>query len=311
VLVLTYRQRDKQLRQVATGALAAGLFGGISEPSLYGIHLRYKKIYPRMLLGCLVGGLIIGFGGGVKTSAFAFTSLLTIPVFDPIVLYSIAIAAAFFTAMFMVITFGFRTAEETAEALAEQEIEHEALEAEKAHGLEQMDHHAEAAAGGGGAAMAATALLTDVKTTTVGAPVTGQVVAIDQVNDPAFSSKALGEGVGIIPEIGDIIAPVSGTVVSSMPHAFGIATDDGVEVLVHIGIDTVNLQGQHFSPTASEGQRVKAGDVMNIVDFDGIKAAGYDTTTMLTVTNTMLLSSVTARPPAKVNAGDAVLDVEK
>jgi PTS system beta-glucosides-specific IIC component len=311
VLVLTYRQRDKQLRQVATGALAAGLFGGISEPSLYGIHLRYKKIYPRMLLGCLVGGLIIGFGGGVKTSAFAFTSLLTIPVFDPIVLYSIAIAAAFFTAMFMVITFGFRTKEEVAEALAEQEIEHEALEAEKAHGLEQMDHHAEAAAGGGGAAMAATALLTDVKTTTVGAPVTGQVVAIDQVNDPAFSSKALGEGVGIIPEIGDIVAPVSGTVVSSMPHAFGIATDDGVEVLVHIGIDTVNLSGQHFSPTASEGQRVRAGDVMNIVDFDGIKAAGYDTTTMLTVTNTMLLSSVTARPPAKVNAGDAVLDVEK
>lgn len=309
VLVLTIRQKDRQLRQVSTGALAAGLFGGISEPSLYGIHLRYKKIYPRMLLGCAVGGLIIGFGGGVDTETFAFTSLLTIPVFSPVVLYMIGIAGAFFTAMFMVITFGFRTKEETAEALAEQAIEHEELEVERAQGLEQMEHHS-ALAAGGAAAGAATAVATGVKTSVVAAPVTGQVIAIEQVNDAAFSSKALGEGVGIIPEIGDIVAPVSGTVVSSMPHAFGIQTDDGVEVLVHIGIDTVKLQGQHFTSTAAEGQRVAAGDVMTIVDFDAIKAAGYDTTTMLTVTNTMLLSSVTARPPAKVDAGDPVLDVQ-
>jgi PTS system beta-glucosides-specific IIC component len=82
------RDKDIQMRQTATGALAAGLLGGISEPSLYGIHLRFKKIYPRLLAGCLVGGLIIGFGGGLRTSAFVFSSLLTIPAFSNIPLYA-------------------------------------------------------------------------------------------------------------------------------------------------------------------------------------------------------------------------------
>ena len=99
VLVLSLRHRDTQMRQTSTGALAAGLLGGISEPSLYGIHLRFKRIYPRMLVGCFVGGLIIGVGSlvlglpnGVTTTAFVFTSLLTIPAFNPIGLYAIAIA---------------------------------------------------------------------------------------------------------------------------------------------------------------------------------------------------------------------------
>ena len=99
VLVLSLRHRDTQMRQTSTGALAAGLLGGISEPSLYGIHLRFKRIYPRMLVGCFVGGLIIGVGSlvmglpnGVTTTAFVFTSLLTIPAFSPIGLYAIAIA---------------------------------------------------------------------------------------------------------------------------------------------------------------------------------------------------------------------------
>ena len=116
VLFLAWRDRDIQMRQTATGALAAGLLGGISEPSLYGIHLRFKKIYPRMLVGCLVGGVIIGIGGGLKTSAFVFTSLLTIPAFNNIPLYGIAIAAAFFTAMLLVIFLDYRTPEQKAAA---------------------------------------------------------------------------------------------------------------------------------------------------------------------------------------------------
>lgn len=310
VLVLSMRQKDYQLRQVSTGALAAGIFGGISEPSLYGIHLRYKKIYPRLLLGCLVGGVIIGLGGGVNTNVFAFTSLLTVPVFDPIGLYLIAITAAFFTAMFAVIIFGFRTPEETAQALADQQLEHEALEAEKAHGLTEMEPHEALVASEVVAAAGTTAVISKAKTDVIVAPVTGQLVAIEEVNDPAFSSKALGEGVGIIPESSDIVAPVSGTVVSALPHAVGIATDDGVEVLVHVGIDTVNLQGQHFNPMVKQGQRVEAGDMVNTVDFEAVKAAGYDTTTLLVVTNTLLLESVTPHAPGAVRAGDAVINVK-
>lgn len=116
VLFLAWRDRDIQMRQTATGALAAGLLGGISEPSLYGIHLRFKKIYPRLLAGSLVGGVIIGFGGGLKTSAFVFTSLLTIPAFDNIGLYALAIGAAFLTSMLLVIFTDYRTAEQKAAA---------------------------------------------------------------------------------------------------------------------------------------------------------------------------------------------------
>ena len=119
VLFLSIRDRDADMRQTASGALAAGLFGGISEPSLYGIHLRFKRIYPRMLIGCLCGGLVIGLFGGVKTSAFAFTSLLTIPVFSPMWLYGIAVAVAFFVSMILVILSDYRTAEQKAAALAE------------------------------------------------------------------------------------------------------------------------------------------------------------------------------------------------
>lgn len=125
VLVLSIRDRDVTMRQTATGALAAGLLGGISEPSLYGIHLRFKRIYPRMLVGCFVGGVIVGVGGGLKTQAFAFTSLLTIPVFDPIFLYVIGIAAAFATAMILVIVTDYRTPEQKAEARAKGGVDAE------------------------------------------------------------------------------------------------------------------------------------------------------------------------------------------
>ncbi|WGT46365.1 PTS transporter subunit EIIB [Tessaracoccus lacteus] len=120
VLYISWRGKDVQMRQTATGALAAGLLGGISEPSLYGIHLRFKRIYPRMLIGCLVGGLIIGIGGTltsqVTTNAFVFTSLLTIPAFSNIGLYAISVVTAFVTSMILVIIFDYRTPEQKAAA---------------------------------------------------------------------------------------------------------------------------------------------------------------------------------------------------
>ena len=122
VFALSLRDRDPLMRQTAGSALAAGLFGGISEPSLYGIHLRYKRIYPRMLVGCFAGGLTIAIlgtpFGGVQTNAFVFTSLLTIPVFDPAWVYMIAIAVAFFTAFAVIFITDYRTPEEKQEALA-------------------------------------------------------------------------------------------------------------------------------------------------------------------------------------------------
>ena len=120
VLFIAMREKDSSMRQTSIGALAAGLFGGISEPSLYGIHLRFKKVYSRMLPGCFAGGLVIAIlgsaYGGVKTTAFAFTSLLTIPVFNPMWVYAVAIAVAFIVPFALIVALDYRTPEEKTSA---------------------------------------------------------------------------------------------------------------------------------------------------------------------------------------------------
>ena len=137
------------------------------------------------------------------------------------------------------------------------------------------------------------------------APVDGAVVALEDVQDKVFASGVLGAGVAILPADGHIVAPVSGTVLTAMEtgHAFGIRTDDGVEVLVHIGIDTVQLDGQHFTAHVTKGDRVKVGDVLADVDLAGVSAAGYDTTTVMVVTNTKKLTSVTVVADGEVATG--------
>ena len=312
VLVISSRVKDMEVRQTAIGALAAGLFGGISEPSLYGIHLRYKRIYPRMLIGCATGGVTIGILSwiftpaapgdpvGVTTGAFAFTSLLTIPVFNPMWIYAISIAAAFVVAMLLVIASDYRT--------PEQKAEFEELKAQEAADLALAAAPAATAApapAGGGVA-------TLVATRTVEAPVAGKLVPITEVNDKVFASKALGDGVGIVPSDGHVVAPVAGVLmtVPESGHAFGIKTDDGVEVLVHVGIDTVQLEGKGFELDVAKDQRVEAGDLLAKVDLDAVKAAGYDTTTMVVVINTATLKSVTPAAPGEVSLGDSVIDIE-
>ncbi|MFT4296803.1 MAG: glucose PTS transporter subunit IIA [Micropruina sp.] len=301
VLVVASRAKDNEVRQTAIGALAAGLLGGISEPSLYGIHLRYKRIYPRMLVGCAVGGVTIGIlgwmFGTVKASTFAFTSLLTIPVFSPMWIYTIAIVAAFVVAMMLVIISDYRTPEQKAEFAAEQAA---------------ASTPAPSAVTVTTAAPAAGSVGTLVATRTVAAPVAGQLVALTDVNDKVFASKALGDGVGIIPSDGHVIAPVAGVLmtVPDSGHAFGIKTDDGVEVLVHVGIDTVQLEGKGFALDVAKDQRVEVGDPLVTVDLDAVKAAGYDTTTMIVVINTATLKSVTPAAPGEVSLGDPVIDIE-
>ncbi|NHU86206.1 PTS transporter subunit EIIB [Kocuria sp. JC486] len=158
VLFLAIKDKEVQMRQTATGALAAGLLGGISEPSLYGIHLRFKRIYPLMLVGCAVGGLVQGFGGGqVHTNAFVFTSLLTIPAFDRIGLYTLSIGAAFLVAMLLVIFLDYRTPEQRAESKAAKAA------------LEGGDTSGAAAAGGAAAGGSTAAGVAATRSTDAGA----------------------------------------------------------------------------------------------------------------------------------------------
>ncbi|MER5887995.1 glucose PTS transporter subunit IIA [Streptomyces sp. NPDC001941] len=317
VLLLSVRHREKEMRQTATGALAAGLFGGISEPSLYGIHLRFKRIYPRMLVGCLVGGVIVGVMGGVDTNAFAFTSLLTIPVFDPKVTYVIAIAAAFFTSMALVVLSDFRTKEDRAQVNAERDAAEADARGEGAPAEERELATVGAASAAAGTVRAAgtgaSATATDGPVVQLGAPVSGRVTGLDEVPDPVFASRALGEGVAIEPVDGRVVAPVAGELVTvaQTGHAFGIRTPEGVEVLVHVGIDTVKMKGEGFDVRAESGAKVAAGDLLVEVDLDAVRAAKHPTLTLMTVTNTADLASVEPHAGQDVAAGAPVVTVRR
>jgi len=305
VLILTLRNGDKELRQTASGALAAGLFGGISEPSLYGIHLRFKRIYPLMLTGCAAGGLTIGViswisGSPVLAGTFVFTSLLTIPVFHPTVTYAISIAVAFFVSAFMVVTFGYQSKEEKEAAAAEQE------EAPKA----------EAAAAAAPAEAAPKAELVAGQEVVLTAPLNGTVVALEDVPDPVFSSGAVGKGAGIEPSDGasiKVVAPADGSVVvaPSSGHAYGLALDNGLEILIHVGIDTVNLEGKGFDVKVGKGDRVKAGQTLVVVDRAVIEEAGYKLVTPVLVTNYMNFAEVEVIADGSIKAGTDLVKATK
>ena len=329
VLFLAIRDKDKDMRATSLGALAAGLLGGVSEPSLYGIHLRYKLVYKRMLIGCL-GGIVIAVLSwffpsvtasgqvvhGVTTTAFAFTSLLTIPVFNQMWVYAVSIAVAFLPSFILIITLDYRTPEQKAEVLARAAAESKVESAPAAAAptiapaaIKVAEATADAEAGSDEAAAA----IAQASADTVNAPIAGHVITLDDTGDPVFASRALGEGVGIEPTASTVVAPVSGVLqtVAETGHAFGIKTDDGIEVLVHVGIDTVKMNGEGFAVAVKANQHVHAGDLLVTVDFDKVKEAGYSTTTLMTVLNTVAFASVTPKTGIDVEAGDAVIDIQR
>jgi beta-glucoside PTS system EIICBA component len=275
-LAVMFRTRNKARRTVAGPAALSGFLAGITEPGIYGVNLPLKKPFYFGIAGGVVGGAIVAVGGSGATS-FVFPSLLGLPAFSTVGSFAllvlgtgIAIAVAFLLTFF----FGPREAEEAASD-AGTSVPESAADAPAATG--------------------ATATGTVVTgTVEVLAPVAGQAVALSDVQDKVFASGAMGKGLGIIPADGRIYSPISGSIKAAMKtgHAFGIKSDDGVEVLVHIGIDTVQLQGRGFESAVTRGQQVRAGDLLAVVDLGVVTEAGYDTTTLVMVTNTAQLASV-------------------
>ncbi|WP_424449129.1 glucose PTS transporter subunit IIA [Microbacterium arborescens] len=324
VLWIAWRARDKQMRQTATGALAAGLLGGISEPSLYGIHLRFKRIYPRMLVGCLVGGLIIGIGGGVKTQAFVFTSLLTIPAFDSVILYGIAVLASFVVAMALVIISDYRTPEQRAEFEAQRD------KAEAKAGVPAATAGATATATAAAGSSTSTPAQTAQGTATatldkpgatdevsaafeIASPLDGTVVELSDVPDPVFGGGVMGPGVAIEPTGNTVVSPGAGTVAAAQPtgHAFGLELDNGVELLIHVGIDTVNLKGEGFEVHVKAGDRVEQGTPLVTFDRSVIEKAGYPLITPVIVLNADAFATVDPVGLGATTAGSPLLIVEK
>lgn len=332
VLLLAWREKDKQMKQTATGALAAGLLGGISEPSLYGIHLRFKRIYPRMLVGCLTGGLVIGVGSlllglenGITTEAFVFTSLLTIPAFQPIGLYAIAVLSAFAVAMLLIVVGGYKDPEPVTEGDAADVAASAGAPVVGAHAA--TDASVADVAGGtalAGPGTAATATATaeraeavaetaDLELSQVMSPLDGTVVQISEVPDPVFAGGVMGPGVAIEPTGDTVYAPGAGTVVAAQPtgHAFGLQLDNGAEILIHVGIDTVNLKGEGFDVKVANGDRVEVGTPLVVFDRAVIEKAGYPVITPVIVLNADAFETVDPVKLGAVSAGDALLDLQK
>ncbi|WP_297187334.1 glucose PTS transporter subunit IIA [uncultured Corynebacterium sp.] len=316
VLALSMKDKDKLMTQTAGSALAAGLMGGISEPSLYGIHLRFKRVYPRMLLGCFAGGLTIALlslaSNGVTTNAFVFTSLVTISVFKPMGVYAIAVAVAFLTAFAAIYFTDYRTPEERAEILARVAAERDGETAAAVPAAATATAVASSAATAEEAPAVESAFQNEKNDVMVITPVSGTVVSQKKLSDPAFAAGALGTGVGVVPTNGTVVAPVSGRVISvaKTGHAYGIKTDDGMEILVHVGVDTVKMKGAGFTPQVEKKQFVDVGHPLAEVDFEAVKAAGYDPTVIVTVVNSKSLESVTEASSGTVQTGEPVLSVK-
>ncbi|MFJ6027286.1 beta-glucoside-specific PTS transporter subunit IIABC [Pseudarthrobacter sp. NPDC092424] len=296
-LAVMLRTRNKARRTVAGPAALSGFLAGITEPAIYGVNLPLKKPFYFGIAGGIVGGAIAAVGGS-GASSFVFPSLLGLPAFSTVGNFGLqllgtglAVAIAFTLTFF----FGPRELEAADDAGAP-------LPGSAADPLEAGSPvPVQPATGAAGpAASAGTAGTLELL-----APVSGQAVALAEVQDKVFSSGAMGSGLGIVPADGRICSPITGTIKAAMKtgHAFGIKSDDGVEVLVHIGIDTVQLQGRGFEAAVVRGDQVRAGDLLAVVDLDLVAEAGYDTTTLVMVTNTAQLASVTPVDGASLPGG--------
>lgn len=292
VVAVMIRTKNKDLRAVAGPAAVSGFLAGITEPAIYGVTLRLKKPFIYAAISGAVGGAIVAIGGGA-TDVFALPGLITITAtlnngFTSVV---IGTAVAVVLAFVLTLVLGFK------DLPAKDATTPAAPEATAS------------TAGSPTAASGGTATLTETQVIEVASPANGTVVPLAEVGDKVFASGALGKGAGVVPADGQIVSPVSGTVVSVLPHAYGLLADNGVEVLVHVGINTVELDGKGFTPAVQQGAQVLPGTPLVTVDLDAIRAAGLDTTTIVLVTNTDTYADVVAAPAGEITTGTALLTV--
>ncbi|HEM7710393.1 TPA: PTS glucose transporter subunit IIA [Enterococcus faecium] len=247
------RSKDKNVKVLSLSAIVPALLGGITEPIVYGLSVKYKK---PLIAQTIAGGIAGAFMGAMQTKAivYVFPALTTLPAFlgDTFVYYLIGIALAFFLSA--ILTFAFGLGEESSSS--NEEIE------------EQVNE--------------------------ISVPLNGEVIALEKVNDPVFSEKTMGDGFAVIPTDGVIKAPFSGKVEAVFPtkHAIGLKSKSGVEVLIHIGINTVELNGKYFDIVIEAGDDIQKGQKIGSFDIEGIQSEGYDPTTVIVLTNLNDLNEV-------------------
>ena len=255
------KTKNKDMKGVSASAAITGLFG-ITEPAIYGVNLRLKK---PMICGCIAGAVGGAIGGAFHAVSWSYNmpGIATLPAYfkaghlTPYIGLVISIVVAFVLGAVLTYIVGF-----------EDEVEDETKEIETSNET-TTEANGEA-------------------TSEFVAPVTGNVIPVNQVKDEAFASEAMGKGVGIEPENGKVYAPFDGNVDAVFPtgHLVGLSDGNGAEVLIHIGVDTVKLEGKGFTTYVSQGDKVKKGDLLVEFDVELLKKEGYDTTVMFITTDT-------------------------
>ena len=309
-LIVAFRTKDIKLRQIASAGGITALMG-ITEPALYGVNLPKRYPLAAAMIGGGAGGL---YAGLTQTHRFATGSsgipaaLLYIGEDSMRHFYNILIAMGISIAVTATLTLIFSFKFEKKHSLA-------AGRSEGAPGSAPISATGKVSGPieepGEGEFSTNTLTLVRTDVTELTAPCAGTVVPLSEVADPVFAAQAMGPGVGIEPADGEIVAPCSGTVVVAMNtgHAFGIRTEEGLEVLVHVGIDTVTMKGQGFTGAVAQGARVQAGERLVTADLAAIRAAGHPATVILVVTNQAKFGDVTPITSSAVIAGEPVLAV--
>ena len=270
------KTKDSKMRQIAIPAGISALLAGVTEPAMYGVTLKLKKpMYAACIAGG-VGGVIMGI---VKLKAYAFATPCLTAIVQFIspdggknMLFACIIAALSFVLSFVLAFIMTKNKAETTEETSSP----------KAEGSADL---------------------------TIANPVSGEVIALSEVNDATFSSGVLGEGYAVIPTEGKVTAPFDGKVETLMDthHALGLVSNSGIEMLIHVGLETVTLNGKYFRPKVAEGDSFKKGDVLLTFDLEAIKKEGYDTTTPVVVSNA---DDYAAFAPALGNASAGVKMLE-
>ncbi|MEZ7605151.1 sucrose-specific PTS transporter subunit IIBC [Streptococcus cristatus] len=284
-LAVAVKTKSKKLKALAfPAALSAGL--GITEPAIFGVNLRFVKPFVIGLGAGAVGGWLASIMGLAGTS-FGITIIPGTLLYLNGQLLQYIFMVVLTTGLSFVLTymFGYKD-EETAEEKAETEKLVE----------EETTGNVPAA----------------LQNETIISPIVGSAVALSDVNDPVFSSGAMGQGIAIKPTEGVVYAPADAevTIAFATGHAYGLKTANGAEILIHVGIDTVSMNGEGFDQKVSQGSKVKAGDIIGTFDSAKIAAAGLDDTTMVIVTNTADYASVTPVAEGTVAKGDAIIEVK-
>lgn len=271
------KTKNKEIKELAGPAALSAVLAGITEPAIYGVTLRFKRpFFIGAVFSGIAGAIVAVAGTGAPT--LLGTSILTLPGYIGVGFagFLIACAIAYFGSAIVTYLFGYSD-----DMLPNDNEEEQENKTEK---IVEKD--------------------VEIK-----APVNGKAIALSEVKDEVFAGGALGKGAAIIPEDGRICAPCDGVVSLVYPtgHAIGIQSENGAELLIHIGMDTVTLEGKCFDIKVKQGQEIKAGELLIEADLEGIQSAGLDTTTPIVVTNIDDYVDITAENMGNIKAGDRLL----